>query len=320
MKTKLIKIFFLLSTSLIALENSTVPLAEHYESLQNLPSEKLTKKQFAEIATALQHKEERIRLVTFNMLINDHKFNIQPENQWPIRLPLIVETLQEMNPDVINAQELYPDQVADLLAKMGETYAAYGLPSESTIKGEINAIFYRKDRFEILQQEHYAAEGVSLLQLKDVRTGKSFAVLNTHLAYSKIEKREEQVEFIAQKGAEISAIMPAIFTGDLNTFPMRLDLKRLPFYDGDYLHRILTAGPFTDAKERALLGHLGPISTFTNASDDGIPFKGVGTPGVMLDHIYVTKGIEVLMHAVQPATVKGQFPSDHMPVFIDFLL
>lgn len=107
--------------------------------------------------------------------------------------------------------------------------------------------------------------------------------------------------------------------GDLNTFPHRLDLDKLPFYDGDYAHRLFTQGGLKDAASLSLLGHLGPYSTFTNHPGSGFPFRGTGTPGVFLDHIYVSKGLTVLIHAVQGGTVNGLFPSDHMPVIIDCL-
>ena len=68
------------------------------------------------------------------------------------------------------------------------------------------------------------------------------------------------------------------------------------------------------------MGHLGPIVTFTNSPENGVPFKGTGTPGIFLDHILVSKGLSVLIHAVQPGTVGGYFPSDHMPVLIDFVV
>ena len=75
-----------------------------------------------------------------------------------------------------------------------------------------------------------------------------------------------------------------------------------------------------DAMGRALVGQVGPIATFTNAPEGKIPFKGLGTPDVILDHIYVSKEIIPLLHAIQPATVDGHFPSDHMPVLVDCIV
>lgn len=113
--------------------------------------------------------------------------------------------------------------------------------------------------------------------------------------------------------------MPVVFMGDLNTFPNRPDMS-FPALDGDYVDQILTKKTLHDSLHVSVGGHVGPISTFTNKDPDVIPFQGTGTPGVFLDHIYVSKEITVLMHAVQPGTVDGHFPSDHMPVVVDCVL
>jgi endonuclease/exonuclease/phosphatase family metal-dependent hydrolase len=165
-----------------------------------------------------------------------------------------------------------------------------------------------------------SAETLTMVELKDRKTNQRFAVFNTHLTFSKIDKRDFQARFIAKKIREICKKIPVVLTGDFNTFPHRLDLEKLPFYDGDFVNYILTRGVLQNARDCSLLGHLGPISTFTNHSEDILPFKGTGTPGVFLDHIYVNRSIRVLIHAVQPSTVNGHFPSDHMPVMIDFII
>jgi endonuclease/exonuclease/phosphatase family metal-dependent hydrolase len=82
----------------------------------------------------------------------------------------------------------------------------------------------------------------------------------------------------------------------------------------------LTANNLIDARTISLLGHFGPLGTFTNRPGDGVPFKGTGTPGVFLDHIFVSKDIAVIAHAVEPVTFNNLFPSDHMPLFIDFII
>ncbi|MCE5293163.1 MAG: hypothetical protein LLF94_00930, partial [Chlamydiales bacterium] len=113
--------------------------------------------------------------------------------------------------------------------------------------------------------------------------------------------------------------MAVVFMGDLNTFPNRPD-KTFPFLDGDTIDNILTKNTLKDSIDTSRVGHVGPIGTFTNQDPSILPFEGTGTPGVFLDHIYVSDRIVVLLHAVQPATVDGHFPSDHQPVLIDCYL
>lgn len=311
-------VFLLLFVSNIsfAVEDSVIPLMEQYEIVENLPAKKFTTRQLQEIAEALAKKENKVRLVTYNMLFNLYDHNLAEENRWPNRLPRIVDLVQAMKPDIICTQELYPDQVQDLSGLLNEDFDFFvGQKDED---GESYGIFFRKDRFELLSSTvNYP---LSMIQLRDLKTGKTFAVFNTHMPFSNLEKREANAHAIVQIIEPYSQEMPVIFTGDLNTFPSRLDLAALPFYDGDYIHRILSKGPLRNSHELSLLGHFGPISTFTNQDPDSKPFQGTGTPGILLDYIYVSNQVNVLSHAVENGKVGGHFPSDHMPLLIDFLI
>lgn len=307
-------------------ENSVVPLVAKFENIENLSVKKYPRMQFEEISAALNRKQESVRVATFNMLFNLYDDDLPQENRWPERLPRIVEVLAEMQPDVIGVQELYPSQFNDLMAYLEKDYAFVSIPCDD---GEMNGIFYRKARFDVVKSDVWymspkprvrSSDTLTMLQFKDQLTGKVFAVFNTHLAFGNVEKRYFQVNFIGEQIDAVSQEMPVFLTGDMNTFPQRLDLEKLPFYDGDYVHRLLIKHDLHDSKEISLLGHVGPIATFTNSSEDAISFKGTGTPGIFLDHIYVSKGITVLIHAVQPGTVGGHFPSDHLPLFVDAIV
>lgn len=309
--------FLILSTIFAdAVENSIIPVMERFECIENLPSQKFTKQQFSEIANALEKKEEMIRLVTYNMLFNLDDHELDEEDRWPNRLPRIVELIHEMRPDIINTQELYPTQVQEIVNLIGDDFSFFpGLKYED---GESYGIFYRTDRFELLSSR--MDYPLSMVQLKDLKTDKILHVFNTHMPFSNIEKREVNAQKISQVIEHFAEQTAVIFAGDLNTFSGRLDLADLPFYDGDYIHRILSKGSLKNSHQESLLGHFGPISTFTNNGTDVKPFQGTGTPGIILDYIYVSKKVTVLTHAVEQGTVDGHFPSDHMPVLIDFLI
>lgn len=314
MKKSFILLMLILANAIFAVENSIIPLMETYENVENLPSHKFTKKQFQTIQAALENIDNKIRLVTYNMLFNVYDHNLDEENRWPNRLPRIVELINEMKPDIICTQELYPSQVQEITQLMSEFDFFDGSKDPD---GESYGIFYRKDRFELLSSK--MTYPLSMIQLKDLKTDKIFSVFNTHMPLSNIGKREMNAHAIVNITKAASQEMAVIFTGDLNTFPARLDLN-LPFYDGDHIHRILTRGPLKNSQEQSLLGHFGPIGTFTNKDPDIHPFQGTGTPGIVLDYIYVTNKVNVLTHATEKGTVEGHYPSDHMPVLIDFLI
>lgn len=326
-KNVLLTIFLSFSLYLEStVENSIIPTMEKFECVANLPKEKFSKNQYLEIISALSHRNESIRLATYNVLFNICDDQLEVVNRWPQRLPRIVEIIHDMQLDIIGVQELYTSQLNDLLPHLEDTYAFF---SRSCENGELSGIFYRKDRFEVIETNVFymtptptipSSQTLTMVKLKDVKTGLKFAVFNVHLAFSRVDKRDFQTQFISEHIEEYAGGYPIILTGDFNSFPNRLDLGKLPFYDGDYMHRLLTQGALKDAKDVSILGHVGPLSTFSNKGESPVAFKGKGTPGVFLDHIYVSKNIHVLMHAVQAGTVNGHFPSDHLPVIIDFFI
>lgn len=312
----LMVVLFIISNLAFAVENSTISVMEKFECIENIPTYKFSKNQWSEIVDALEKKEEKIRLVTYNMLFNLYDHHLDEENRWPNRLPRIVELIQEIQPDIICTQELYPPQAHDLSNRLENDFAFF--EGQKDADGESYGIFYRKERFELLSSQ--VKTPVSIVQLKDLKTGKIFSVFNTHLSFANIEKREMQAREIVQIIAPVAERMAVIFAGDLNTFSHRMDLDLLPFYDGDYIHRILSQGSLKNSQERSLIGHFGPISTFTNRDPNIKPFEGIGTPGVILDYIYTSEQVTVLSHATERGTVNGHFPSDHLPVLIDFLI
>ncbi|MES2122970.1 MAG: endonuclease/exonuclease/phosphatase family protein [Chlamydiota bacterium] len=324
-------LFFVLGISCwvcgAALENSIVPIVEKFEMVENLSASKYAPGQYAQIVESLKRKADRIRVVSYNVLFNINDESLDPINRWKERLPRIVELLTEMQPDVIGVQELFRSQFDDLLPLIAKTYGVY---YDVKGQGELNAIFYRKGRFEQVKGEVVRlskpdkldiCSTLTCLELLDKKSNQKVIFFNTHLPFEGIAKREENAIKIAEIISSYPDQQPIVLMGDFNTFPNRPDLSALPAFDGDYIKQILTThAPLKDAMGRALVGHVGPIATFTNVPEGKTPFKGLGTPGVILDHIYISKGIVPLLHAIQPATVGGHFPSDHMPVFIDCVL
>ncbi len=305
---------FLAVTTLGAIENSIIPVMEYYEQLQNLQPNHYSHAQFHKIEKGLSKKDEKIRIATYNMLFDLYDQDLAPENRWPARLPRIVELVNEMDPDVLGTQELEPNQVADLLPYLEDRYQFVSIDTDS---GEQDGIFVKRSRFCILQKEIF--EPVTMVELEDRLTGKKLACLNAHFSFSNVEARRNEAKLVAKKVRSIAKRMPVVFMGDLNTFPNRPD-QTFPFLDGDNIDQILTKRTLQDSIDKSLVGHVGPIGTFTNNPPSILPFEGTGSPGVFLDHIYVSKGITVLIHAVQPATIDGHFPSDHQPVLIDCVI
>jgi endonuclease/exonuclease/phosphatase family metal-dependent hydrolase len=308
-------------------ENSIIPLMEKWENIENLCRFKYSEDQYQEIKETLSKKHELLRVASFNILFNRYDRQLQKEHRWPMRRPRVLSALQGLNADILALQEMDPGQAKDLLPSL---LSEYGFFVKDNKDGELNGVLYKKDRFELIEgriwymtstPELVSRETLTLAHLKDRYTGKELAVFNAHLAFGNIEKRHFQAKYVAAVIKPYAKKMATLFMGDLNTFPHRLDLEKLPFYDGDYLQKLLSRQTLLkEARDEAILGHIGPLSTYSNEDEESIPFKGTGTPGVFLDHIFVSRHVKVILHAVEPVTIGGHFPSDHMPVVADFLI
>ncbi len=319
MSKYLLVIAIFVCASLAAVENSITPVMDHFECVENLQKGKYNDAQFRKIKKGLSKKCKKIRVMTYNMLFDLYDNNLAPDNRWPARLPRIVALIDNMNPDVIGTQELQPNQVQDLVPLLDHTYEFFSVNSS---RGDQDGIFVKKKRFHIHKKELIFSESdpetpvITIVELEDKTTDAFVAIANSHFSFSNVKNRGIEAHLVAKKVHSLVKHMPVLFMGDLNTFPNRPD-QSFPFYDGDYVNDVLTKNTLQDSIDVSLVGHVGPIATFTNNPPGILPFEGTGTPGVFLDHIYVTKGITVLIHAVQPGTVDGHFPSDHMPVVID---
>lgn len=318
--------FFFSSNSYATVENSIIPLIDKHETLEELSPHKYSREHFLDIEDALDFKDLHLRLVTYNMLFNLKDAELAPEYRWEQRLARIVELLDNIKPDIIAVQELVPMQLEQLVARLQDAFDFF---EEHGIDKTTNAVFYRKERLKLLKTKKYPltkassallSNALNVIKLRDRETDQDFFVMNTHLCFSDINIRETQAKRIVKVASKLGKKAGVILAGDFNTFTQCHDLPELPFYDGDRINRILTSDNLEDARFVSLLGHFGPSATFTNKPDSKEPFLGTGTPGVFLDHIFISKEIGVLMHAVEPATVNGYFASDHMPVIIDFFV
>ena len=120
-----------------------------------------------------------------------------------------------LRPDLIGTQEgLYP-QIKDIAADQ-PAYDWIGLGRDGGSRGEFMAIFYRRDRFEPLEYEHFwlsdtpdviasstwgngVRRMVTWAKFRDRTTGREFYFWNTHLDHEVQFAREKSAELIRQR-------------------------------------------------------------------------------------------------------------------------
>jgi endonuclease/exonuclease/phosphatase family metal-dependent hydrolase len=234
-------------------------------------------------------------------------------NAWPDRRPVVKALLDRYQPDLIGTQEGLYQQLNDIAADQ-PAYDWIGLGRDGGSRGEFMAIFYRRDRFEPLEYDHFwlsdtpeviasstwgndVRRMVSWVHFRDRTTGRTFYFWNTHLDHEVQPAREKSAELIRQRIARLPAGVPLFLVGDFNSIAMK-----------DRAYDILTSeAGLTDtwsaARERR--------------NEDANSFTGFGPllrEGERIDWILARGTMDVRATEVVTFRQGDQWPSDHLPV------
>jgi endonuclease/exonuclease/phosphatase family metal-dependent hydrolase len=236
-----------------------------------------------------------------------------PPNAWPDRRPIMKRCLERYRPDLIGTQEGVYGQLKDLAADLPE-YDWIGLGRDGGSRGEFMAVFYRRDRFDPLEYDHFwlsdtpevigsATWGhtnrrmVTWVRFNDRRTGQEFYFWNTHLDHAVQPAREKAAALIRQRVEALKTRLPVLLVGDFNA-----EAGRNPAY-----HTLVAGGFFTDTWEQAKERRNERFNTFNG-------FREPKQDGVRIDWILGRGVTEVSATEIVTCAENGQFPSDHFPV------
>ncbi len=254
-------------------------------------------------------RADTLNVMTFNI----RYAHTRPPDLWPDRLPVIVDLITRWRPDIIGTQEgLYP-QLRDLERTLPD-YAWIGLGRDGGSRGEFMAVFYRRDRLEPLEYDHYwlsdtpALPGsrtwgnnyprmVTWVRFRERASGRELLFVNTHFDHEVQHSRERAAALIVQRLAGIRPELPIILAGDFN----------VPA-GGNPVYSTLTGpGGFSDSWRNP--GRPLSLGTFHG-------FKGIdaarGT--ARIDWILTRGPVSALSSDIVTDAINGQFPSDHFPV------
>jgi endonuclease/exonuclease/phosphatase family metal-dependent hydrolase len=255
-----------------------------------------------------------VRVMTYNLRgVND-----PPPRDWTTRLPLVEHLLRRHRPDLLGVQEARWYQVKDL-ARMLADYGWVGLGSQGGTRDQFLAVFYRRDRFEVLDFDHFwlsdtpsvigsATWGnryvrmVTWAKLRDRRTGAVLYQANTHLDNMSADSRVKSARLILDRVRAFDAGVPVVLTGDFNAAA-----GASPVYS------ILTAaGAFRD--------------TWTTAKRRGPQYRTENhwlppeKDGRRIDWILARGDVRTVWTEIDPYRDGDTYPSDHDPVIAHLTL
>lgn len=238
-------------------------------------------------------------VMTFNILYSDKATGYGTVDE---RRKKVISQIEEAAPDILGLQECTEKWYDYLCEDLGEKYCFVGEINDPQRQRWRNPIFYRRDRFELLETKtRWLTETpdvqsklemskqyrvVTHVKLKDHATGNVFVYCNTHMGFEVFE-RDYQFGALIKLLGEFQC--PLLLTGDFNMTPTWPEYARIQ--NAGYI----SAHELTD-----------------NHSD-----KGTFPNGNMLDFCFVTPStVKVISHEV----MDNIGASDHNPVVVHFSL
>lgn len=252
---------------------------------------------------------------SFNVMTYNIRMNTPDDgvNAWPLRKDKVTGLLKFHQPDIFGIQEALLEQMQDLEDGLPDfDHVGVGRDDGKT-QGETMAIFFRKARFEKLEDgtfwlsETPEKPGIgwdaacnrtcTWVRFKDKLSNQTFYFFNTHLDHRGKIAKENGSRLILQKISEINKEnLPLILTGDFNSIQQDEPIK-------------IIKNVLKDSRE----------------GTETVPYGQEGTSGgfdvkVMpniIDYIFVNSKIKVLRYGILSDSFGMYYPSDHLPVFTE---
>ncbi|MFC1782859.1 endonuclease/exonuclease/phosphatase family protein [Planctomycetota bacterium] len=260
-----------------------------------------------------QPQNTPLKVMTFNIRYDNPADGL---NAWGNRKEMVAEAIKSHDIDIVGMQEVLKHQEDFLIESLPE-YDSYGVGRDDGVaNGELNSIFFRKERYELLEKSTFwlsetpevvGSRGwdaslsriASWVKLHDRLTNRDLFFFNTHFSHVGPEARKNSAQLLIDKIAEIAGDHAVILTGDFNcnnqSEPYRLltgsrqDMPRL--YDTHFI------------SETDHFGGLQSINGFRETRRESI-----------IDFVFCNSNFRVLEHGILTIKKKRVFISDHYPV------
>lgn len=267
----------------------------------------------------------------------DNKKDVENNNGWKDRFPVITDIIQYNDFEIFGAQEVLHHMIDDLLTNLpGYDFIGVGRDDGAT-KGEYAPIFYKTERIELLKSGHfwlsentdYPNKGWDAVlprictwgKFKDKKSNLHFYFFNLHMDHVGVKARSESSKLVLDKIHEICKNDPVILTGDFNVDQ-----------NSDSYQIFANSGVLKDSYEHAEICFA--LNGTFNAFDPNLKTDS------RIDHVFTSSSFSVDKYGILTDTYrlkvndriiqKGDFPkevhfkdyisrlpSDHFPVKVN---
>jgi len=249
-----------------------------------------------------------LTVMSFNIRNNCDKGT----ESWEMRIVNLVPLVKNADPDLIGFQEVLHPQYLDLVQQFAE-YDSVGIGRDDGInEGERAAIFYKKDRFTLLESGDFWLSQTpnkpsfgwdaaciricTYAKLQDNKTQKIFTHFNTHLDHAGQTAMYEGAKLVRE--AVLKSDAPAFITGDFNV------------REQSEPYKIMTQNGLADAKYAAK-------SSMSYGTFHGYKPREDMSSRSPIDYVFFMNGkFEVKSYEVLVNGSEGKYTSDHYPVVV----
>ena len=257
---------------------------------------------------------QNIQVISYNIRLNTPDDGI---NAWPNRSKQVVALLNFHQADIFGLQEALIDQIEDIQTQLPMMKWVGVGRDDGKKAGEYSPLFYNSKKFTALKEGWFWLSEIpekpglgwdaacnrtcTWALLKELKSKQKFMVFNTHFDHRGVKARFESAKLILQKIKELNTgHLPVILTGDFNMTPDQEPIS-------------LLTTELNDSQSITKEPPYGPIGTFNGFKFDS-PLKN------RIDYIFVSTNIEINQYAVLADSKDQQYPSDHLPVFVNLEL
>ncbi len=265
------------------------------------------------VHTVFAQKSAPITVATYNIRYDNKNDGI---NTWPNRKENVKALIRFHEFDIFGTQEGLRNQLNDIVELNEFAFLGAGR-DDGKEAGEHSAIFYRKDRFNVLQSGNFWLSETpdkpgkgwdatccnricSWAKFSDLNTKKVFYFFSVHFDHQGVEARRQSGKLMVAKIREIAKNEPVILVGDFNSTPETEQIQHIQTLLSD-AHNVTATPPY------------GPEGTFNS-------FKFDAPMDKRIDYIFVSKPFNVLKYGVLTDANEQRYPSDHQPVMVKVVM
>lgn len=256
-----------------------------------------------------------VNVMSFNIRYNNPN---DGEHAWPNRKERVAGLIEFHGAELVGLQEVLRGQLDELVELLpGYDWIGVGR-DDGKSAGEFAPIFYRRDRFELLDRGEFwlsetpdtvASKGwdaalpriATWAKFKDLQFDRELIHLNTHFDHRGDLARVQSAELILNRLETLGDGLPIVVTGDFNVPP------------SSEAYQTMTSS-LLDARARSNSEPYGPAGTFAGFTAE------LDEENERIDYVFINEKFKVLRYGVLSDQWNGRYPSDHQPVLVEVQL